>query len=571
MINQMAYNYQTGTNKLTHIGDFVADNAFTYDIDNQSANNYTYDAIGNLTQDVKGGLSSIAWNPYGKITQISKGTNGNLYYDYDAMGNRVKKNFTQSNDNADNTWYVRDASGNIMAIYSRKNYGTNQQVLLENYELYGSSRLGSLNLGIPVEGDYNLTPTTNYTRSLGLKQYELSNHLGNVLTTFSDQRVFAPAGMSSTNSNALIAKLISAQDYYPFGMIMDGRSWNTDKVKFGFNGKENDNEVKGIGNQQDYGMRIYDPRIGKFLRVDPLSRNYPYLSPYAFAENDVIRCIDLDGAEKLDIITDINVRNYPILRPDGSTEIIERAELLKVYVHTDNISDLTNGTQRTTVSGSVAGYELDGHRFRGTYIKGKFVGYEEDNDTKMIQPSVWKPEYYSIVESRSPHSAMKAFCDMSERAVLSGALMMAGGSIMSYSGFALSSTRTILTRASIDFVGQFAISGPRNIDYFDIAVSAFGGLGTRASLGALFDFRPFSQGSTFSVAGFNKDETRTILDFGLKYSFGKINSGLNGYLSKTTNMATNSLDEAIFNGMISIPVNWTGKATGKIATGYLNR
>jgi RHS repeat-associated protein len=296
MIDQMAYNYQTGTNKLTHIGDFVADNAFTYDTDNQSANNYAYDAIGNLTQDVKGGLSSIAWNPYGKITQISKGTNGNLYYDYDAMGNRIKKNFTQSNDNADNTWYVRDASGNIMAIYSRKNYGTNQQVLLENYELYGSSRLGSLNLGIPVEGDYNLTPTTNYTRLLGLKQYEISNHLGNVLTTFSDQRVFV-ANMSTTNPTALTPKLISAQDYYPFGMLMAGRSWNTDKVKFGFNDKEKDNDIYGNDNAYDFGARIYNPRIGRWLSLDPLQAKYPSISPYCFVNNMPIIAVDPNGKE----------------------------------------------------------------------------------------------------------------------------------------------------------------------------------------------------------------------------------------------------------------------------------
>ncbi|KAA2243181.1 hypothetical protein F0L74_11745 [Chitinophaga agrisoli] len=57
--------------------------------------------------------------------------------------------------------------------------------------------------------------------------------------------------------------------------------------------------MKGEGNQQDYGMRVYDPRVGRFLSVDPLSKNYPWNSTYAFAENDVLRNIDLDGAEKL--------------------------------------------------------------------------------------------------------------------------------------------------------------------------------------------------------------------------------------------------------------------------------
>ncbi len=82
-------------------------------------------------------------------------------------------------------------------------------------------------------------------------------------------------------------------------MLMPGRKYSAGTgYRYGFNGKENDNEVKGEGNQQDYGMRIYDPRIGKFLSVDPLTKEYAYLSPYTYAENDVIRSVDLDGAEK---------------------------------------------------------------------------------------------------------------------------------------------------------------------------------------------------------------------------------------------------------------------------------
>ena len=57
--------------------------------------------------------------------------------------------------------------------------------------------------------------------------------------------------------------------------------------------------MKGIeGSQQDYGMRIYDPRLGKFLSVDPLTRKYPWYSPYQFAGNKPIQFIDLDGGEE---------------------------------------------------------------------------------------------------------------------------------------------------------------------------------------------------------------------------------------------------------------------------------
>ena len=65
--------------------------------------------------------------------------------------------------------------------------------------------------------------------------------------------------------------------------------------RYGFNGKEGDDEVKGDDNQQDYGMRIYDPRVGRFLSVDPLAMQYPELSTYQFASNTPIQAIDEDG------------------------------------------------------------------------------------------------------------------------------------------------------------------------------------------------------------------------------------------------------------------------------------
>ncbi|HET6244517.1 MAG TPA: RHS repeat-associated core domain-containing protein [Bacteroidia bacterium] len=67
--------------------------------------------------------------------------------------------------------------------------------------------------------------------------------------------------------------------------------------RYAFNGKEKDDEVKGSGNQYDYGFRIYDPRIGRFLSVDPLTKSFPWWSPYQFAGNTPIQAIDLDGLE----------------------------------------------------------------------------------------------------------------------------------------------------------------------------------------------------------------------------------------------------------------------------------
>ncbi len=71
---------------------------------------------------------------------------------------------------------------------------------------------------------------------------------------------------------------------------------------FGFNGKEMDNETYGTGNVYDYGFRIYNPRLGKFLSVDPLTKSYPFYTPYQFAGNKPIVAIDLDGLEEKIVI-----------------------------------------------------------------------------------------------------------------------------------------------------------------------------------------------------------------------------------------------------------------------------
>jgi RHS repeat-associated protein len=148
---------------------------------------------------------------------------------------------------------------------------------------------------IPLLGiGYSLTQTR------GQKEYELTNHLGNVLATVSDKKNGVPSSSNSSLIDHYEPDIVSAQDYYPFGMLQPGRSYLSstgDKYRYGFNGKENDNEVKGEGNQQDYGMRVYDPRLGKFLSVDPLSPKFPYYSPYQFAGNMPIHASDLDGLE----------------------------------------------------------------------------------------------------------------------------------------------------------------------------------------------------------------------------------------------------------------------------------
>lgn len=85
-----------------------------------------------------------------------------------------------------------------------------------------------------------------------------------------------------------------SSNYYRFGL--PSRAFQPG-YKWGFNGKENDREVLTGGRFQDYGFRAYRPDLGRFFALDPLTRDYPFYTPYQFAGNDVIRNIDLDGLE----------------------------------------------------------------------------------------------------------------------------------------------------------------------------------------------------------------------------------------------------------------------------------
>jgi RHS repeat-associated protein len=67
---------------------------------------------------------------------------------------------------------------------------------------------------------------------------------------------------------------------------------------FAFNEQEKDDEIKGNGNSINYLARIYDPRLGRFLSIDPLTKEYPWYTPYQFAGNKPIAFIDRDGEEE---------------------------------------------------------------------------------------------------------------------------------------------------------------------------------------------------------------------------------------------------------------------------------
>ena len=236
---------------------------------------------------------------WGKITSITKTSDTNITYSYDAAGNRISKTVSPASGATVTTWYVRDASGNVMAVY----YNTDSLRMTEQH-IYGSSRLGILNTSINVQRvPVANTIIFNYR---GFRNYELANHLGNVPVTITDKKMGVPSAGNSSLIDHFNADVASANDYYPFGMLMPGRGLSAaNAYRYGFNGKEKSDEVNGSGVDYDYGFRIYDARAGRFLSEDPLTKKYPWYTPFQFAGNKPIWAVDLHGKEEKIVVTQL--------------------------------------------------------------------------------------------------------------------------------------------------------------------------------------------------------------------------------------------------------------------------
>jgi len=99
------------------------------------------------------------------------------------------------------------------------------------------------------------------------------------------------------------------QGYEPFGSLLPGRNYSSDAYRYLFQGQEHDDEINGaVGTSYAFEYRMHDPRIGRFLSIDPLAAKYPHNSPYAFSENRVIDAVELEGKESLWYMLDDRVQ-----------------------------------------------------------------------------------------------------------------------------------------------------------------------------------------------------------------------------------------------------------------------
>jgi RHS repeat-associated protein len=206
-----------------------------------------------------------------------------------------------------------------MSVYEHKVDNTAQTLTYTQQEkhIYGSSRVG-----MDVAEKDMITPTIteqSFYRESGKKQYELSNHLGNVLTVITDKKQAVESTTTTGTVDYFVVEILSANDYSPFGVLLQNRNFTSEKYRYGFNGQEKDDEVKGSGNSYNYTYRMHDPRLGRFLSVDPMTSKYPHESPYIFVGNSPLMYVDEDGLEKVVVTggeyTDAKRYKYNFVEP----------------------------------------------------------------------------------------------------------------------------------------------------------------------------------------------------------------------------------------------------------------
>ena len=174
-----------------------------------------------------------------------------------------------------------------MSIYTLSEASLETNLYLGERNIYGSSRLGTevVHKVIASSDPGNITMTSDTNRFVGDKLYEISNHLGNVLEVITDRKLAIQDGIGGLDYYS--PDVVSYSDYYPGGMLLPGRHANSSEYRFGYQGSEMDNEIKGEGNVYSTFYRLYDSRTLRWFSVDPVI--HPYESPYvAMANNPTI-------------------------------------------------------------------------------------------------------------------------------------------------------------------------------------------------------------------------------------------------------------------------------------------
>ena len=229
-------------NQLNRVDDAVTASAYNggFEFKNgaNAADEYSYDANGNLTKDLNKGISGITYNFLNLPNVVTFSDGSTITYTYGADGTKLR-----TVHKIGSTTTTTDYCGNVI-------YENGVQKLLLTEEGY-------------------------ITLSDSKYHYYLKDHQGN------NRVVISQSGTVEETSH-----------YYPFGGTF-ASAGNVQPYKY--NGKEYDSK-KGL-NWYDYGARHYDAALGRFETVDPSAENYFKTSLYAYCGNSPISRIDPTGAD----------------------------------------------------------------------------------------------------------------------------------------------------------------------------------------------------------------------------------------------------------------------------------
>ena len=257
-MDELTYHYKPNLNQLDHVSDKVDEDGITTnadDIKTQVANNYSYNSIGQLVSNTEEGINYM-YNASGLVTEVQKDNQPLVKFYYNDKGHRVRKESFVNGTLTSTDHYVRDAAGSTLAIYNNST--------LTEMPIYGASRLGVYYT--PPSGE----PEGEYV-------YQLTDHLGNVR-----------AVITKVSNDVSIS---SSTDYYPGGMTMPGRQTiGGELYRYGYQGEyaETDPET----GKPMFQLRLYDPRINRWLSPDPMGQ---YFSPYMSMDNRWNMSVDPTG------------------------------------------------------------------------------------------------------------------------------------------------------------------------------------------------------------------------------------------------------------------------------------
>jgi RHS repeat-associated protein len=369
-MDELSYSYDLlngqRSNRLNHVNDITTP-AYTGsdDLENQNEDNYRYDKLGQLLGDEQEGVLYY-WRIGDKKLERMVNMNPTAYpqkpdveYRYNPFGQRVLK-VVKTRENGvirpQEEWkyyyYSYDANGQVMALYEVQMSSTENTARISEQHIYGASRLGMVKQDALLYENGNELEEQGeiVVNILGAKRYEITNYLGNVNAVITDRKVYA----APSNTIAIYeAVVVLKADYYPFGMTMPGRHESGEGYRFGYQGSEVDIEVKGEGNSYTTEFRQLDPRLGRWLSVDPLAAKYTDLSPYNFVGNMPIIAIDPDGR---DIIIVINKKESVKIVYPSSEEM--KKEFIKLHENNQFVIDTYLALIEIKENGGVEGEKL---------------------------------------------------------------------------------------------------------------------------------------------------------------------------------------------------------------------